>query len=178
MFMYGIDYQDCMSTGDSPRILSEIKVYEIANKYFVRDLKQTAKLKFQDAVNGAFENNMAVDAIPLAIKDLYHSRNAQSRELRDILLMAVRKNIEFALQDEEFVNVLKEVADFGVEVIQGLAEDISRYKCTRYKCPNCGYVWSGDIHDIPSDSRGGSSRCCPTCTLRITDWENHQLKDF
>ncbi|PVH90219.1 hypothetical protein DM02DRAFT_548234, partial [Periconia macrospinosa] len=134
-FMYTHDY-NAIGEGSSSPMLFNIKVYSLADKYDVPELKSLAENKFKDAV----ENCWDMDDFPYAIIQAYRATPFTDRGLRDVLVHAACKRIQSLLLKQGFCNVLDETVGFASDMNQKKPEPP---KQKEYRCPNCGNQGQG-----------------------------------
>ncbi|KAJ5510616.1 hypothetical protein N7453_002719, partial [Penicillium expansum] len=117
-FMYGIDYD---SSGNelgriSPMIFN-IRLYQVADKYFVPRLKQRAKEKFGQIARTCWE----MDDFPVAIAEAYQCTRKDDRDLRELLVQVSRDHIVELMKSERFCSVLEETVGFAADLVTSLS---------------------------------------------------------
>lgn len=120
--MYG--YRNELSGGGdiSPTLLSA-RVYGVAEKYGVGELKQRAKAKFEHAASTCWD----MDDFPHVVQEVYGSTHSTVRDLRDQVVGVARKKIHRLLEKEEFREVLEECVGFAADMVQALARKVPEY---------------------------------------------------
>ncbi|KAJ4258059.1 hypothetical protein NW762_008199 [Fusarium torreyae] len=78
-FMYSFDYTDAP---DSPLMVFNAQVYQIADKYDISALKSHAKSKFGTAINSGW----TTEDFPIAINVAYTTTPPEDRGLRDLIV--------------------------------------------------------------------------------------------
>ncbi|EFQ96930.1 hypothetical protein MGYG_08855 [Nannizzia gypsea CBS 118893] len=96
-FMYEADYD----ASGSNNMLFHARVYKVAEKYIIPDLKEKALEKFEAAVRTCW----GTDDFPSAIEEVYTSIPAIDRVLRDVISQTAFENIESLLRKDGFQSV-------------------------------------------------------------------------
>lgn len=138
--MYGIDYD---SSGNelgriSPMIFN-VRLYQVADKYFVPRLKQRAKEKFGQIARTCWE----MDDFPVAIAEAYHCTRKDDRDLRELLVQVSRDHIVELMNSERFCSVLEETVGFAADLVISLSGERGSTKDHhKYYCSGCSRKWS------------------------------------
>jgi hypothetical protein len=141
-FMYGFDYDSSGSEHSraSP-MLFNVKVYQIADKYVVPQLKLKAKEKFETIVQTCWK----MDDFPVAIAEAYKCTLKTDRDLREPLVKTSMEHIDELLKHEAFVDVLDNTIGFASDLARILAETkVVNPKTKEYRCSNCSAKWMVD----------------------------------
>lgn len=162
-FMYGYDYDSSGSDhGRVSPLLFNIKVYQVADKYGVRALKQRAKQKFEETIEACW----AMDDLPHAILDVYERTEKDDRNLKDIVLKVIRAHINILIEDSNFKQVLESNNGFAVDLARDLVKmqkDLINFNL-KYGCPNCQRCWCVENDNEPSR--------CPFCDAVRGSWDS------
>ncbi|RAL03460.1 BTB/POZ domain-containing protein [Aspergillus ibericus CBS 121593] len=116
-FMYGLDYYDNSShdRGCNSPLLFNIRLYQVADKYTVPQLKRRAQETFETVAKRCWQ----MDDFSTAIAEAYECTTPADRGLRGPL-------VEISL---------KHLRDFLTQ------NNPPSSKVTRYCCPHCAAVW-------------------------------------
>ncbi|KAJ5549655.1 BTB/POZ protein [Penicillium frequentans] len=152
-FMYGFDYDS--SGNDFSRVspmLFNIKVYQVADKYFVPQLKQRAKDKFGQIARTCWQ----MDDFPVAIAEAYQCTQKNDRDLRELLVKISQDHIAELTENEKFCSILQETIGFAADLTLSLCRERALTKDHhKYYCSTCSENWT-------SSSPEGT-RYCPFC---------------
>lgn len=134
-YLYNFDYSDGFSA-----IVLDVRVYVIADKYFVAPLKDLAARKFEEGAK-AWRNTRAFAD---AVAEVYQSTAAgKSNPLKKAIIKVVKKHAKELLDAAKghgyFLEVLGETAEFGKDVSMALAPPIAG---GWFKCPNCATIFA------------------------------------
>ncbi|KAI1017750.1 hypothetical protein LB504_004001 [Fusarium proliferatum] len=159
-FMYSYEYDNDQ---DTPRMLFDVRVYQIADKYGITALKDEVKKPFEAAVN----REWITDDFPIAANLVYVTTPSQDRGLRDIIVEVMRKNIEHLAGVNKFDELLRTTPDLAVDLVTCLSGRTALPE-TQYQCPDCGaQFW---VNDDPEDWS------CPCCTWKTSDWSGFKIE--
>jgi speckle-type POZ protein len=143
--MYTSDYDASGSAENSASpMVSNAKVYSIADKYDVPSLKSQAEEKFKTTVETCWN----MDDFPYAVVEVYNSTTSIDRGLRNVITEVACEHINELLSKQGFRDVLEEIIGFASDVAQHLAripvksEERGQKK---YKCPSCGNQFEGTL---------------------------------
>ena len=161
-YLYHGTYGDAgNATTDLPSILLDVKVFVIADKYFVEPLKAVACRKFGEHCKDEWKTADFAQAV----QELYES-GVEDKSLKDVALAAVRIHAKDLLtKNGEFPDIhkaMRETPAFGADVLTDLtaasnafSTDIDRPTATSetlremyrwtFRCPNCLSTFSVDI---------------------------------
>jgi speckle-type POZ protein len=158
--MYGFDYN---SSGNESRrvspMLFNVKVYHIADKYDVPELKKAAKEKFETTVKACWQ----MDDFPVAISEVYKGTLETDRGLRDPIVTMSTEHIDQLQEDDGFRRVLESTARFAADLALNLAQrNVQGSKTTKYRCPSCNSHWLLE--------RTKKVQCCPSCGSSWSNW--------
>ncbi|KAM0420461.1 hypothetical protein ACHAPT_011753 [Fusarium lateritium] len=158
-FMYHFDYTN---STDAPSMVFEAQVYQIADKYDVKSLKEHVKDKFDAAIAIGWP----MGDFPLAITVAYITTPSEDRGLRDLIVKTSHYNINSLMKKGYFFEVLRNTADFAADLVTFLcAEGTPNVK--RYRCPSCEEAFSCD--------QSSGSRYCPICGDERSDWAKFEV---
>lgn len=152
-FMYGFEYDS--SGNDVSRMspmLFNVKVYQVADKYFVPQLKQRAKDKFEQIARTCWQ----MDDFPVAIAEAYRCTQKHDRGLRELLVQISQDHIGELVKSESFRSVLEEIAGFAADLALTLSWGESPKASCKYSCSQCSRTWSWYNPE-------GVFRYCPFC---------------
>ncbi|PLB47857.1 hypothetical protein P170DRAFT_465392 [Aspergillus steynii IBT 23096] len=167
-FMYGFEYDSSGSQhGRISPMLFNIRVYQIADKYVVPQLKQLAKEKFEIVLKACWQ----MDDFPTAIAEGYGCTPKEDRGLRDPLVKISHEHITQLLAKDDFQTALEETTGFAADLAQGLTRTVDKDPTlTKYRCPSCGNEWRLGIVN------GGPMSRCPCCGSS-NSWSKHIVRD-
>ncbi|OJZ80027.1 hypothetical protein ASPFODRAFT_38456 [Aspergillus luchuensis CBS 106.47] len=167
-FMYGFDYDSSGSQhGRISPMLFSIRVYNIADKFVVPQLKQLAKEKFETIIQTCWQ----MDDFPTAIAEAYNCTPKTDRGLRDPLVKISHENIATLLENDGFQTVLEEVAGFAANLAQCLTQKNNGPMQTKYRCPDCAENWFIEINTTRE------VQYCPFCRISWGDWSQYIVRD-
>ncbi|RSL61090.1 hypothetical protein CEP53_005221 [Fusarium sp. AF-6] len=160
-FMYNFDYTN---VNDISPMVFEAQVYQIADKYDIKSLKEHARKKFSAAINTGWRT----DDFPLAITVAYTTSPLEDRGLRDLIVETSSQNIDDLLGKGYFCEVLRNTNDFAADLVPFL-RGRGAHVTKQYRCPSCQEIFSCSLSD--------SEWYCPACGDRHYDWGNYQWND-
>ena len=142
-YMYHGSYTDPGNAPDDiPPILLDIRMFIIADKYFVKPLKSVSRVKF---TQHCAEEWKSAD-FALAVREIY-ATELNDESVKDIALKTIREHTGdfFADRDtyEEINRATRDVPAFGADVLAKLAAakhdfgDEGSMMKWRLKCPDC-----------------------------------------
>lgn len=154
-FMYHFDYK---APEDSSSLILNIKVYQIADKYGIKSLKELAAVKFGRAAKTYCGSDEFLTAISL----VYTTTPLTDMGLRNSILVTTFDIYDHIRGRSEFYEALKTNPDFANDLAWFLFEKtrgIERIHC--FSCKR--YFYSGCM-----ESR---LQCCPLCLFPCDIWE-------
>lgn len=163
-FMYGFDY-DSSRGGVSP-MLFNARVYKIAEKYRIPQLKERAKAKFEDTVRTCWD----MDDFPLVVREIYTGTISTDRGLRNVVAETANNHIKSLLRKDDVLSVLEECGGFSADVLQLLARGSGPTSTTKYNCPSCGNRWEGGLLEK------NRSYYCLNCGSSRSNWSQYAVK--
>ena len=122
---YSDDYSKYLDLA-SNSLLINVKVYALADKYNVQPLKELAKVKFQKALDTQYEH----ESFPGAIVAVYSTTPSSDRGLRDAVVSQVGSIRSELKTRREFLDVVKSVGDFAVDLLMASWADSGKGKLT------------------------------------------------
>lgn len=160
-FIYGFDYDSCGSedTRVSP-MLFNVKVYQIADKYCVPQLKQRAKDKFEQTARTCWQ----MDDFPVAIAEVYERSHEHDRGLRELVVRISQDHNVQLIKSEKFCSVLSRTVGFAADLTFSLSEGVPMAKGHEFSCSLCSKGWTC--------KSGESVRYCPFCGNYKSPWRN------
>lgn len=144
-FLYTSNYLD-NAEGSRP-LLVDAKVYAMADKYDISDLKHLAQEKFAAALNAGWD----IVSFPDVVETVYTTTLASDRGLRDNLAPVFLEHKAELRGHEGFMGLVKsKLADgeFSVDVIDawtgfGKKDSGSAEYCHgRFQCRHCNNKWT------------------------------------
>lgn len=151
-------------------IFWHLKVYALAEKYNMKELKDKALLKFEDAAELELKSQSAF--FPAIIGYVYDSTPPKDRGLRDLVINITKRNLNKFLEQPEFESMMEENGDFGKDLVKAIAvEGSSSFIKTVYQCPHCNRVFAMS----PISSRYYE---CPSCNhqKKKSDWSKYKYE--
>lgn len=161
-YCYNFDYPDHINgqAGVSPLVL-DIRVFAIADKYFVEPLKQLAIKKFETRVKTEWDTAAFADAAG----EVYQSTAQGPNPLKSIVVSTVKEHstglLDESKQDSQFLKILSTTTAFGADVSIALAKP-SDTSTKLFKCPSCACVFH-------CESRLGKRFTCPNSCYGFHD---------
>jgi len=111
------------TSAENPALFSSIRVYAVAEKYDIKDLKQLAQSRFSIWAS----NNWNHSEFPMMVQEVYDSTPSSDRGLRDIVETIVKKNAYCVLHNDEFKKFLiNQMGELGVVVFIGALEEVRK----------------------------------------------------
>lgn len=166
--MYGFDY--ISSGSESSRVspmLFNVKVYHIADKYDIPQLKEVAKKKFETAVKTCWQ----MDDFPIAITEVYSGTLKTDRGLREPLVNISTEHIDQLQEEDGFRSALESTAGFAMDLALSLAQRNAQISTkTKYRCPSCTTKWF-------LECIGGKVQFCPNCGNSRSNWSAYIVHD-
>lgn len=147
------------------RLATNAALYIMGDRYNVTGLKSLAKAKFTLGLANGWNS----EDFPDIIRSIYENTPPADREMRGCILPTVRAHWQDLRTSEPFMEVVREMGDFGVDLIDLLTN------LTALDCPLNGIV----VEDVVSVEGKWCSKCrmkrgrgvasCPVCdTARRT----------
>lgn len=100
-------------------LLNNVRVYAIAEKYSIFELKELAKTKFLSQVNSLISCN----DFPEIIKMIYKSTPDSDRGLRNVVSDICTKQVRAFIDNRTFKEAVRDVGKFGLNVLSGALKD-------------------------------------------------------
>jgi hypothetical protein len=135
--LYTEAYNDAPKTNENPgeaeasALLLNTKVYVMAEKYDIRDLKILAANKFEAALPNEWNSH----SMTTSIKIMYEETPVQDILLKNIALKGAGDHIRDLLRRKEFVNLCKERSDLCFDLL--LAVSVWKQIFYNKQCPSC-----------------------------------------
>lgn len=104
------------SKGSPRALLFNTKVYIAADKFDIPALKKLATEKYTASVSDHWNSPEFCEGAHF----LWNNSMAGDRTLRDVVITAGHQNFKSLLDRGEFVTLMKEHGDFGLEIAKGL----------------------------------------------------------
>ncbi|KAK3676934.1 hypothetical protein LTR78_003139 [Recurvomyces mirabilis] len=125
-FLYTHKYGDeGNSQSDTSPMSLDIRVFTIADKYFIEPLKVYAASKFQPRTTGEWKS----PEFAQAIEELYTAGPPTDRSLRNMVLSVVRDNVDELYGNKDqyaaFHKIISSIGDFAADVAESLARPTS-----------------------------------------------------
>ena len=157
--MYGFDYDSSGSDcGRTSPMLFNVKVYQIADKYAVPQLKERGKEKFESIAKTCWE----MDDFPIA--EAYKCTVREDRGLRDPLVRLSSDHIDKLRKSDDFCTVLEEVVRFAADLVKDFAQKRAGSILKKYRCPNYSAQW------LLESCTGNTMSDCPFCGNHRNSW--------
>lgn len=130
-FLYTLDYDDHRSPikgpgderrHDSASLVVNAKVYIVADKYELDDLKKLACTKYKQLLPGGTWNSSDFTE---SARLVYDNTMETDRMLRDIIVQSAGINVKALLDRGEFVELLKDHGDLATEI---MGKVVARYE--------------------------------------------------
>lgn len=154
LFMYHFDYK---TPEDSTSLILNTKVYQIADKFGIKSLKEQAARKFGHAANFYLASNEFPVAVTLACK----ITPPTDMGLRNAILVTIFNNFDEIMGRSEFREVLKTNPEFANDLARFLFEKTRGIN--RFKCPNCVRYFHFGCMDQ-------NMKYCPLCHHYLGFW--------
>ena len=168
-FMYTSEYDASGSAENSASpMVSNVKVYSIADKYDVPSLKSQAEQKFRTTVETCWN----MDDFPYAVAEVYNSTTSIDRGLRNVVVEVACKHINELLSKQGFRDVLEEITGFASDMVQHLATSPGKSEIrsqTKYQCPSCLRQWEATLDP-------GVTYYCMYCNRGHSNWNSYIVK--
>lgn len=179
-YFYHFEYKSVFHAGpDVAPVSVDVRIYVIADKYFVRPLQEQAKANITARLRTQWATSLFSDAIV----DIYSLDPAYRDELKGIILEQVKQHPElFNVPDKypHFHDALREAKEFAADAASVLA---TAANCNWDLCPAVGYKCPG-CNSIIALSRkwpevGNFTISCPFgcyVGLDLTFWGKHKVR--
>ena len=162
-YLYHNDYShNLVDPPDITEALLHVRVYLIADKHFIRHLRETAAKKLAAAVGTSWKT----DAFTEAVAEVYAFTNGMDRDkdfahkLRTIVLNVARQKAATLFapgeKDSKFQEMARSAPEFALDIAKALVSQTwppqyqlePRYR--RYRCPRCTVTFYAAINDNDS----------------------------
>ncbi|KAH0559307.1 hypothetical protein GP486_004180 [Trichoglossum hirsutum] len=125
-FMYTFDYDDEVKinpkSAENPALFSSIRVYAIAEKYGIEDLKELARSRFSTWASENWNHHSEFTAM---VQEVYDSTPSSDRGLRDVVETILKKNFESVFYDDRLKELLiSQMGELGLSVLTGAMEKV------------------------------------------------------
>lgn len=105
---------DCEEdTVGNPTLFSSVRVYAIADKYGIPQLKELARQRFSNWA----ENNWACDDFSAIAREVFETTPAKDRGLRDVVIRLVAMHAADFIQQEHSRQLIEDIGDLGLRVL-------------------------------------------------------------
>jgi hypothetical protein len=120
------DQEDCMSDceEDQPALFSSIRVYAIADKYDIPQLKELARERFSNWA----EDNWACESFPAIAREVFKTTPTKDRGLRDVVVRLVAIHADDFIGKENSRQLIEDIGDLGLSVLCQLLKKHSKEK--------------------------------------------------
>jgi speckle-type POZ protein len=133
-FIYHFEYTN---ESKESAMVFHAKVYQIADKYGILALKESAKKNFSPAVMAGW----STEEFPIAIDIVYTTTPSEDRGLRDLVVEISNANLETLISRDGFCQALRTTVDSAADLVPFTCGRISeRIHC--YRCPRCTQTFS------------------------------------
>ncbi|KAJ9194940.1 hypothetical protein DTO027B5_5637 [Paecilomyces variotii] len=107
------------SKADNPvRIPDSLKVYAIADKYMVGTLRVLAHTRFEHWC----ATNWHTESFLLCVREIYERKTGNYEDLHEAVLIPMANQIEDLLHHRQFVELMEDCGELGVELIKKINE--------------------------------------------------------
>ncbi|KAK4561415.1 hypothetical protein LTR86_004732 [Recurvomyces mirabilis] len=161
-------------------ISKNVRVFTIADKYFIEPLKVYAASKFQPRATGEWKS----PEFAQAIEKLYTAGPPKDRSLRNMVLSVVRDNVDELYGNKDqyaaFHKIISSIGDFAADVAESLATVNILPKNLRqsqaYQCPSCSTEF---VVKLNAQKGQTSFDCLCHCYNKQTPewWNKHKLEE-
>lgn len=107
-------------TPSAPGLVFHAHMYALADKYYIEDLKQTAKVRFA----GAVKEDWSHEEFPTAIRIAYETTPETDLGLRDIIVDVLLEKSSL-LDEKEVETVVKDISELSYELFRRHRQDYS-----------------------------------------------------
>ena len=114
--LHGFEYTKA-TVIDIPEMILNVRIYGLADKYEISNLKCLAKARFESAARAGW----STIEFPLSIEIIYESTPLSDRCLRDIAVkVAVEHRRTLFVKDGAVFNAVSKISEFGRDVVDRL----------------------------------------------------------
>lgn len=181
-YIYHFDYIYSQKDQDScPRIVFDVYMHTIADKYDIAGLMKVAADKFSARTKAGWKTS----AFAEAINEVYTGAADPDRELRNAIMDVSSKHAkELSEQDygAAFRDSTAQLPAFGNDLFAKLASGTSRPVEIEdekfYQCDSCARVFAmTKVQHSDNSFYGSRTYSCPYCNGSYTseDWEQHEV---
>jgi hypothetical protein len=139
------------STLEESRLLNNVIVYAIAEKYDIFELKELAKTKFLNQADTLMSSN----DYPEVIRTIYKSTPSTDRGLRDIVSRVCVTQVRELMENQDFRDVICSICDFGLDVLDGTIkhddEQLAQVKIEKSKLKDKVKETEVEMHNLEID---------------------------
>ena len=118
-YIYTLEYDDGEATMVC-KLISNVRVYALAEKYCIPELKELANTKFKTLIQSDLAKFFqSLEVVYLAV---FEGKPATDEPLRDMVIGICADNIGLAIECKEFDALVREHQDFGLWVLREVAK--------------------------------------------------------
>lgn len=136
-FLYSGDYEATSGAGTQFSAFFNARVYSIADKYDIPQLKELAEKKFAKIVGSCWD----MDDFSDLITEVYNSTPSSDVVLRDRVVDKSCDNIDALRVKDHFKRVMKSVPEFTAELVQKLAVKLTQEPEEQLECSACRFIF-------------------------------------
>lgn len=119
-------------------MLFDVRMYELADRFLIPTLKEVAKDRIIAAVGKLWESTFAP-----VIGEIYRIPPTIGDGLRKVVTIAAHENIVKLMEKEDFLQVLREIPDFSLDLTRRLVDGAKPTGGVQngVKCWRCNRTW-------------------------------------
>ena len=166
VFLYSCDYDEETKTSTHHPFEFNARLYGLADKYGIEDLKDFAKYSFSLWLDEGLQDETS--NFVKALKVIYSTTLSSDRGLRDLVIAAFKQDRLKLRKDPDFVEMLSSGwgdGEFALDVFDALLE-LSQPKT--YHCDRCDLTTTTEV----DDEKFSCSKCNKPVTLIVE--RNHK----
>lgn len=104
---------------DDPILLQDLRVYALADMFFVDRLKELCA----DKLRAKLREFWQCESFPECVRQIYAFTSHNDRNMRPAVVEAAKMNARSLLTKEAFKELIGEVGDFAVDMIAGVVSE-------------------------------------------------------
>lgn len=109
---------------DQPALFSSVRVYAIADKYDIPNLKELARQRFCDWA----EEKWACEDFPAIAREIFETTPNKDRGLRDVVVRLVALHADSFTKNDKSRQLIEEIGELGLSVLCQLLKTYSQEK--------------------------------------------------
>jgi hypothetical protein len=99
-------------------LLDHCKVYVLAEKYDVSDLKNLARSMYEKSISNDWDNDWDDDDFIQSLRLMYDETPKSDRQLKDVAITAACHQKERLLSYEAFTTLMEDIGEIGVDMMK------------------------------------------------------------